>query len=170
DSQVDEQADSLLGKRTFVNFLHQGNSQVPVEPTSSGILWDVVSGCTSRPDFNFEKANAHFSFSTEEISEKEEFHTPSKNLNQIVFQKGSFHIPFEESPDPIEESSSLGSNSIKLGEVDEAVLNLDEYGSFLKMGEEQSSKYVKIPEKVSSIFGSAIAAENETDGNEKGIQ
>ncbi|KAI3882328.1 hypothetical protein MKW92_020089, partial [Papaver armeniacum] len=83
----------------------------------TGLLQVVVnqrlSSYETRPDFNFETADAHFSFSKElSEDEEDEYYTPYREM-EVESSQAAFRLSLN-SPDTIDLNSSLESNSVDM--------------------------------------------------------
>ncbi|KAI3994260.1 hypothetical protein MKX01_012517, partial [Papaver californicum] len=167
------QIESLLGKRSFSDINNENVNEISEKSLlNSGLFHEVVNQNLSRvqekPDFTFEFADDHFSY-----SEKDEtFFTPPGEipLNQD-YVAPAFKISFSETPDSIHEVSSLGSNcSVQVTDqvVDQKInLEFNQYRSFIN-----DAMALGEMEAINPVFESK-GAENKAKINtetKKGIQ
>ncbi|KAI3907568.1 hypothetical protein MKW98_016212 [Papaver atlanticum] len=132
---------SALGKRLFSEISPTSDDFPPESGYLQVVVNQYLSGVKEKPDFNFETADAHFSFSkslSKDLEEEEEgdhYYTPYRELTSEGSQ-ASFKISFD-SPDPIEIASSLGSNSEEIEESKDdnpnGGVSIDQFGSFLEL-------------------------------------
>ncbi|KAI3832802.1 hypothetical protein MKX03_026563 [Papaver bracteatum] len=103
-------------------------------PPESGLLQVVVSQRLSsyepRPDFNFETADAHYSFSKDLSEEEDEFYTLYREL-EVDSSQDAFRMSLN-SLDPLELNSSLDSNSVDVTDEIQSKISFDQFGSFLE--------------------------------------
>ncbi|KAI3854730.1 hypothetical protein MKX03_014995 [Papaver bracteatum] len=102
-------------------------------PPETGLLQVVVdhrlSTYETRPEFNFEIVDAHYSFSKDLLEEADEYYTPYIEL-EVESCHASFRMSLN-SPDPIELNSSLGSNSEDVTDEKRSNIMIDQFGWFL---------------------------------------
>ncbi|KAI3835781.1 hypothetical protein MKW92_025129 [Papaver armeniacum] len=150
-------------------------------PPETGFLQVVVnqrlSSYETRPDFNFETADAHFSFSKElSEDEEDEFYTPYREM-EVESSQAAFRLSIN-SPDTIDLNSSLDSNSVDMAHEVQSKFSIDQFGSFLgsdrvdKLEQDLNQKVNKDSEDGGNQINNKVAAEEHGDaGNkQKGIQ
>ncbi|KAI3847864.1 hypothetical protein MKX03_002334, partial [Papaver bracteatum] len=163
---------SVLGKRRFSEI----SPTLDNFPPEMGYLQVVVnqrlSNVSDRPDFDFKKADAHFSYSNEVIKEEEDenFYTPYIELT-IDSSRSAFRMSFD-SPDLIDFNSSLGSNSEEIRDEITSGIMIDQFGSFL--GSSTIGNLVVLSKLVRKMgmsdFAVEAVIEGKTDEKLKGIQ
>ncbi|KAI3859343.1 hypothetical protein MKW98_007724 [Papaver atlanticum] len=161
---------SALGKRLFSEI----SPTLENFPPELGYLQVVVnqrlSSASDRPDFDFEMADAHFSYSNEPVEEEEDenLYTPYRELT-VDSSQSAFRMSFD-SPDPIELNSSLGSNSEEISEENTSGIMIDQFGSFLGFDIIANLAGVTDPMREMSENAVKSAIEGEAGEKLKGVQ
>ncbi|KAI3883910.1 hypothetical protein MKX03_017373, partial [Papaver bracteatum] len=144
-------------------------------PPESGLLQVVVnqrlSSNQERPNFNFETADAHYSFSKDLSEEDEEYFTPYREL-EIDTSQSAFRMSINSS-DPSESISSLGSNSVEIVENAQSKIKIDQFGSLMGsvIIEEWESTFNPVLHETNPNKETIVAASNgDAENIKKGIQ
>ncbi|KAI3924962.1 hypothetical protein MKW92_045365 [Papaver armeniacum] len=144
-------------------------------PPESGFLQVVVNQSLSpykeRPDFNFETADAHYSFSRDLSEDEDEYYTPYREL-EIDSSQAAFRMSLNSS-DTIETLSSLGSNSVEINEDAQSKTNIDQFDSFLEsdiIEGVESNSYPMLEGMNQNKKPVVDASEKDAEKNQNGIQ